>query len=188
LNFLLVPINPVRRQPDLHRSFVSVLVTGASGGIGAEISRGFARAGAKVNYSRDKVAAEETVSNIKAMGVRVIAIQGDVSKVAEIENLFSEALKTFGKIDIVVANAGIELVETPVIAFTEEQFDRVFSIPGCANSCSTAVPWAGLPRSGTSPISPSSSPAIFRVLSPGSICSSTAGRRIESPLFVQQLR
>ncbi|HEY0299333.1 MAG TPA: SDR family oxidoreductase, partial [Arachidicoccus sp.] len=67
-------------------------------------------------------------SNIKAMGVKVISVQADVSKVADIEKLFTEAKKAFGKIDIVVANAGIEMVETPVTEFTEEQFDRLFSI------------------------------------------------------------
>jgi 3-oxoacyl-[acyl-carrier protein] reductase len=106
------------------------LITGSARGLGKAIAERYAALGAAIvlNYSRDKIAAEETVSNIKAMGVRVTAIQGDVSKVADIERLFDEALKVFGKIDIVVANAGVELVETPVTAFTEEQFDRVFSI------------------------------------------------------------
>jgi 3-oxoacyl-[acyl-carrier protein] reductase len=106
------------------------LITGSARGLGKAIAERYAALGADIvlNYSRDKVAAEETMSNIKAMGVRVVAIQGDVSKVADIEQLFAGALKAFGRIDIVVANAGIELVETPVTAFTEEQFDRVFSI------------------------------------------------------------
>jgi len=68
------------------------------------------------------------LSNVLAMGVRAIAVKADVSKVADLEMLFSTALTTFGKIDIVVANAGIELVETPVVDFTEAQFDQVFSI------------------------------------------------------------
>lgn len=81
-----------------------------------------------INYSKDKASADEVVSNIKTMGARVIAVQADVSKVADIQRLFTEAKQAFGKIDIGVANAGIELVETPVTHFTEEQFDRVFSI------------------------------------------------------------
>ncbi len=106
------------------------LITGSARGLGKAIAERYAALGADIvlNYSRDKAAADETVSNIKAMGVKVIAIQGDVSKVAEIEKLFNEAIAAFGRIDIVVANAGIELVETPVTDFTEEQFDRVFSI------------------------------------------------------------
>ena len=62
------------------------------------------------------------------MGAKAIAVQADVSKVADIERLFAEAINTFGKLDIIVANAGIEMVETPVTQFTEEEFDRLFSI------------------------------------------------------------
>lgn len=106
------------------------LITGSARGLGKAIAERYASLGADVviNYSRDKASADEVVSNIQALGVRVIAVQADVSKVAEIERLFAEAKKEFGKIDIVVANAGIEMVETPVTAFTEEQFDRLFSI------------------------------------------------------------
>lgn len=106
------------------------LVTGSARGLGKAIAERYASLGANivVNYSKDKSSSDEVVSNIKAMGVKVIAVQADVSKVADIVRLFSEAKKAFGKIDIVVANAGIELVETPVVDFTEEQFDRVFSI------------------------------------------------------------
>lgn len=106
------------------------LITGSARGLGKAIAERYAALGADIviNYSKDKTSADEVVSNIKAMGVRVISIQADVSKVSDIERLFEEAKAVFGKIDIVVANAGIELVETPVTTFTEEQFDRVFSI------------------------------------------------------------
>jgi len=106
------------------------IITGSARGLGKAIAERYASLGADIviNYSRDKSSADEVVNNIKAMGVKVIAVQADVSKVADIERLFGEAKKAFGRIDIVVANAGIELVETPVTDFTEEQFDRVFSI------------------------------------------------------------
>jgi 3-oxoacyl-[acyl-carrier protein] reductase len=106
------------------------LITGSARGLGKAIAERYAALGADIviNYSRDKIAAEEVVSNIKAMGSRVIAVQADVSKVADLQKLFAEAKAAFGKIDIVVVNAGIELVEVPVTDFTEEQFDRVFSI------------------------------------------------------------
>jgi 3-oxoacyl-[acyl-carrier protein] reductase len=106
------------------------LITGSARGLGKAIAERYAALGADIvlNYSRDQAAAEETAGNIRAMGVQVIAVQADVSKVADIERLFHEAIKAFGRIDIVVANAGIEMVETPVTAFTEEQFDKVFSI------------------------------------------------------------
>jgi 3-oxoacyl-[acyl-carrier protein] reductase len=98
--------------------------------LGKAIAERYAALGANIviNYSKDKASADEVVSNIKAMGANVIPVQADISKVADIERLFAEAKKAFGKIDIVVANAGIELVEVPVSDFTEEQFDKVFSI------------------------------------------------------------
>jgi len=106
------------------------LITGSGRGLGKAIAERYASLGASLvlNYSRDKSSAEEVLSNVKAMGVNAILVQADVSKVAEIERLFAEGMAAFGKIDIVVANAGIEMVETPVVNFTEEQFDRVFSI------------------------------------------------------------
>jgi len=108
----------------------TALITGSARGLGKAIAERYAALGADIviNYSKDKTSADEVVSNIKAMGVKVIAIQADISKVADIKRLFEEAKKAFGKIDIVVANAGIELVEVSVTDFTEEQFDRVFSI------------------------------------------------------------
>lgn len=106
------------------------LITGSARGLGKAIAERYASLGADIvlNYARDKAAADETLANIEAMGVKVIAVQADVSKVAEIEKLFDAAIAAFGKVDIIVANAGIEMVETPVTEFTEEQFDRVFTI------------------------------------------------------------
>src|SRR5690606_3019544 len=106
------------------------LITGSSRGLGKAIAERYAALGADivVNYAGNKAAADEVVSNIKATGVKVISVQADMSKVADIERLFAEAKKAFGKIDIVVANAGIEMVETPVTEFTEEQFDRLFTL------------------------------------------------------------
>lgn len=106
------------------------VITGSARGLGKAIAERYAALGAGivVNYSRDKASAEEVVSNITAMGAKVIAVQADVTKVKEVERLFAEAKRAFGRIDIVVANAGIELIQLPVTDFTEEQFDRVFSI------------------------------------------------------------
>src|SRR5260221_11355327 len=106
------------------------LNTGSARGLGKAIAERYATLGGDIilNYSRDKAAAEETAGNIRAMGVKVVAIQDDVSKVADIERIFTEAKAAFGKIDIVVANAGFEMVETPVVAFTQEQFEWVFLV------------------------------------------------------------
>lgn len=106
------------------------LITGSSRGLGQAIAERYAALGASiiVNYTKGKERAEQVVSTITAMGSKAIAVQADISRVADIERLFSEAKAAFGKIDIVVANAGIELVETPVTDFTEEQFDKLYSI------------------------------------------------------------
>ncbi|MGC7268691.1 SDR family oxidoreductase, partial [Mycobacteroides abscessus subsp. abscessus] len=55
-------------------------------------------------------------------------VQADVSKVDEINRLFDETLDAFGKIDIVVANAGVEKVNIPVVDVTEEDFDLLFRV------------------------------------------------------------
>ena len=85
------------------------LITGSVRGLGKAIAERYAALGASIvlNYSKDAAAAEEMEKNIKAMDARVIAVQADVSKVADIKRLFVEAKRAFGKIDIVVANAGI---------------------------------------------------------------------------------
>jgi 3-oxoacyl-[acyl-carrier protein] reductase len=106
------------------------LITGSARGLGKAIAERYAALGANIilNYSRDKASAEEVVRNIAGMGTKVIAVQADVTRPQEVARLFQEGIKAFGKIDIVVANAGIELIQLPVTDFTEEQFDRVFSI------------------------------------------------------------
>ena len=108
----------------------TALITGSARGLGKAIAERYAALGANIviNYSKDKASADEVLSNIRAMGAKAIAVQADVSKPGELERLFTEAKKVFGKIDIVVANAGIEMVEVPVTDFTEDQFDKVFSI------------------------------------------------------------
>jgi len=108
----------------------TAIITGSARGLGKAIAERYAALGANIviNYSKDKTSAEEVVNTITSMGVKVIAVQADVTKVKEVERLFAEAKEAFGSIDIVVANAGIELIQTPVTEFTEAQFDKVFNI------------------------------------------------------------
>ena len=106
------------------------LITGSTSGLGKAIAERYATLGADIviNYPKDRASADVVLSNIKAAGANAIAIQADISRVPELTRMFEEAKKYFGKIDIVVANAGIEMVEVPVTDFTEEQFDKVFTV------------------------------------------------------------
>lgn len=106
-----------------------VLVTGASRGIGRAIAEQFAAEGAKVvvNYAGNREHAEEVVLGIQARGGETKAIRADISRVSEVERLFSEALAAFGRLDVLVNNAGI-MITKPIGEFTEEEFDRMFAV------------------------------------------------------------
>ncbi|MBF6065676.1 glucose 1-dehydrogenase [Nocardia terpenica] len=106
------------------------LVTGSSKGIGRAIALRYAARGADivVNYVRDEQAAAEVADEARRLGVRAITVRADVSDVAEIDRLFRTAVEEFGRLDIVVANAGIEKVDVPVTEVTEEDFDLLFRV------------------------------------------------------------
>jgi 3-oxoacyl-[acyl-carrier protein] reductase len=107
------------------------LVTGASRGIGKGVALELARRGCSivVNYANTKSGADEVVKEIEAMGngAKAVAIQADVSKVKEIERLFQETKKHFGKVNIVMSNSGTESWDKTE-DITEEKFDHVFNL------------------------------------------------------------
>ena len=105
------------------------LITGASRGIGKAIALRYAQLGADVvvNYASNTAAADEVLKEIESYQVRGISVKADVSRPDEIDGMFEYAVKEFGKIDIVVVNAGLELVGIPVTEFSESQFDRLFN-------------------------------------------------------------
>ena len=105
------------------------IVTGGDSGIGHAISVGLAGAGAAVtiNYHRNQAAAEETLRQITQAGGRAQLVQGDVSSVADIQRLVDQTVETFGRLDVMVNNAGME-TRTSLLETTEHQFDQVIGI------------------------------------------------------------
>ncbi|KAK7963538.1 17-beta-hydroxysteroid dehydrogenase [Apiospora saccharicola] len=105
------------------------LVTGSGRGIGAAMAMELGRAGANVivNYAKSEAPAQKVVAEIKQLGTQAVALQADVSQVSQTVKLFDEAVKVWGRLDIVCSNAGVvsfgHLEEV-----TEEEFDRVFTI------------------------------------------------------------
>ena len=106
------------------------VVTGSARGIGKAIAERLGSLGADVviNYSSDATSAEKTAAVIQSMGRRAITVQADMTKVDDINRLFDETKSTFGRLDIAVANAGMELIGVSALDFTEEQFDKLFAI------------------------------------------------------------
>src|SRR5262249_6697020 len=84
------------------------VVTGASKGMGAAIAKALAAEGAAVvvNYAASKEGADRVVREVVGNGGRAVAVQADVAKQADIRRLFAEALKAFGRLDVLVNNAG----------------------------------------------------------------------------------
>src|SRR6202008_2718628 len=103
------------------------VVTGASKGIGAGIAKALAAEGASVvvNYASSKDGADRVVKEITNKGGKAIAVQGDVSKQADITRLFAETKKAYGKLNILVNNAGIYKF-APLEGVTEEHFHKHF--------------------------------------------------------------
>ncbi|WP_315066236.1 SDR family oxidoreductase [uncultured Clostridium sp.] len=105
------------------------IVTGASRGIGSAIAKQLADLGAKVvvNFSNSEEKAAEVVNSIIRKGGEAVAIKADISNVAEVEKLFKETINKFGKINILINNAGV-MKTVPLLDLTEEEFDRHYEI------------------------------------------------------------
>ncbi|WP_026886998.1 SDR family oxidoreductase [Clostridium beijerinckii] len=105
------------------------IITGASRGIGSAIAKQLSVLGAKVvvNYSSNAVKAEEVVEEITKSGEQAVAIKADVSNIKDVERLFSETITKFGKVDILINNAGVILYKL-LSDVTEEEFDKLFNI------------------------------------------------------------
>ncbi len=118
------------------------VVTGSSRGIGRAIALRLAAEGAKVvvNYRGNEAAANEVVAQIKAGGGEAIAVQADVSDVAQAEALIEAARKAFGRVDILVNNAGTTR-DTLIMRMSEEDWDVVLdtNLKGAFNCIKAAT-------------------------------------------------
>jgi glucose 1-dehydrogenase len=105
------------------------IVTGGNSGIGKAIVLALAAEGANVviDYVSHPEATEELEQRVAALGDRAIGVDADVSVVADLEGLVAAAVKAFGRVDIMVNNAGIE-TRTGILDNTEADFDKVIAV------------------------------------------------------------
>jgi 3-oxoacyl-[acyl-carrier protein] reductase len=103
------------------------VVTGASKGIGAGIAKALGEAGASVvvNYASSKEGADRVVKHIEEHGGKAIAVKADMSKASDVEALFGKAKSEYGRLDVLVNNAGVFKFD-PIEGVEETEFHREF--------------------------------------------------------------
>ena len=107
----------------------SAIVTGASRGIGAAIAEALAAAGAQValNFNQSDDEAEALKKKIEAAGGTACTVQGDISREDQVDAMFSKVIKSFGTVDILINNAGVQ-VDAPLEQMTLEQWNKLIGI------------------------------------------------------------
>jgi NAD(P)-dependent dehydrogenase (short-subunit alcohol dehydrogenase family) len=107
------------------------VITGSARNMGRAFAETLAGNGADVavhcHSPRANSDAEETARRVKAQGARAIVVSGDLADPAVVRRLFDETMKAFGRVDIVINNAGV-VIKKPLVEVTEEDFDRSFGI------------------------------------------------------------
>ena len=129
-----------KKLPNYLLSGQTAIVTGASRGIGRATALRLAEAGANVvvNYFQHEKEAEVVVTECEKFGIGAIAVKADVSKLQEAESLTNAAIEKFGRVDLLVANAGI-WEGAPVNEMSEMLWDKVIdaNLKGTWTVCKT---------------------------------------------------
>ncbi|MDP9798450.1 NAD(P)-dependent dehydrogenase (short-subunit alcohol dehydrogenase family) [Catenuloplanes nepalensis] len=171
------------------------LVTGGSRGIGRGIVLSLAGAGydVVVNYAGNVDAAKEVAAEVEALGRRALTVQADVSVAADRERLLAETYAAFGRLDLLVSNAGVApKVRADILEADEESFDRVLGInlkgPYFLIQ-STANRMIAQPEGETRPkiVIISSNSAYTASVNRGDYCVSKAGLAMTTQLFAARL-
>jgi glucose 1-dehydrogenase len=105
------------------------IVTGGNSGIGKAVTLALAEQGANISidYVANEQATEDLERQVAALGDKAIGVNADVSKIADLEMLIEQTVKAFGRLDVMVNNAGVE-TRTSVLDTTEEQYEKVLAI------------------------------------------------------------
>jgi 3-oxoacyl-[acyl-carrier protein] reductase len=114
--------------PDLKGK--AILITGGSTGIGAAAARAFGQNGAKValNFNANAEEAQKVASDIEAGGGKAVLVRGDVTKPGTAAQAVAETVKAFGRLDVLINNAGALIKRTPIADYTDEYVDAVLDL------------------------------------------------------------
>ena len=106
----------------------TAIITGGDSGIGKAVAIAFAKEGADVviSYYEDDEDARSTAARIESIGQRCLLIPGDISKPAHCKKIIDKTIKQFGKLDVLVNNAGIQFPQTELSAITPDQLKKTF--------------------------------------------------------------
>jgi 3-oxoacyl-[acyl-carrier protein] reductase len=108
----------------------AILITGASTGIGAAAARAFAGHGARVaiHYNASQDAAEQVAADIRRLGGEAVLVRGDVTRSADVKRIVAETLAAFGRLDVLINNAGGLVARTRIEDYTEEFLQQVVAL------------------------------------------------------------
>ena len=122
----------------------SVLITGASTGIGAAVAKGFGRCGAKVgvHYHRSNEAAEQVAAAVRGVGGAAAVLQGDVTDKADVARIIEAHVQSFGRLDVLINNAGDVVRRSAFEDLSEQLIDDIIALNArsVVTACRLAMP------------------------------------------------